>query len=98
MLKFHFCDISIQYWLTLEPFPFSAISTVEMCKALKAIDPEKSPRPDSLEPNLLKVAADYIAEPIAHISNQSLQTNFFSKQSKAAYVLLLLLKSGDLPY
>lgn len=71
---------------------------MENCKALKAIDPEKSPRPDSLEPSLLKVAADYIAEAIAHISNQNLQTNFFSKQRKAAYVLLLLLKSGDPPY
>lgn len=44
-----------------DPFLFRAISSVEIYKALKAIDPKKSPGPDSLEPNLLKVAADYIA-------------------------------------
>lgn len=41
---------------------FSAIPSVGICKALKDIDLKKSPSPDSLEPNLLKVAVVYIAE------------------------------------
>lgn len=77
-----------------DPFLSSAISSVEMWKALKAIDLKKSLRPDSLKPTLLKIATDYIAEPISNIFNQSLQTNFFFKQSKAAYELLLLLRAA----
>ncbi len=89
-VKSHFCDISIQCRLTSGPFLLRAISSVKICEALKAIDPKKSPRPDSLEANLLKAATGYTAEPIAHVFNQSLQTNFFSKQRKAAGVLPLL--------
>lgn len=58
-MKSLFCSCSPR-----DPFLFSSISNVEICIALKAIDPKKSPRSDGFETNLLKVSDDYIAEPL----------------------------------
>lgn len=51
-----------------------------ICKALKDIDLKKSPSSDSLEPNLLKVAAVYIAEWTLSIFNQSLNQFLFQTE------------------
>lgn len=58
-----------------EFFNFKPISVSEVHKALRDIDPKKSAGTDNLDPFLLKVAADIIAEPIAHIFNLSLLSN-----------------------
>lgn len=77
-----------------EFFNFKPISVSEVHKALRDIDPKKSAGTDNLDPFLLKVAADIIAEPIAHIFNLSLLSNSIPKSWKAAYVLPLH-KGGD---
>jgi hypothetical protein len=59
-----------------------------------AIDTKKSAGPDNLDPYLLKIAADIITEPVAHIFNLSLLTNSIPGIWKSAYVLPLL-KGGD---
>lgn len=41
------------------------LSSVEICKALKATDSKQSSGPDNLDPYRLKLAADFITEPIA---------------------------------
>lgn len=77
-----------------ELFNFKPISVSEVHKALRDIDHKKSAGTDNLDPFLLKVAADIIAEPIAHIFNLSLLSNSIPKSWKAAYVLPLH-KGGD---
>ena len=49
---------------------------------------------DSLDPFLLKLAADLIAEPLTRIFNLSLSTNKLPKVWKSAFVLSLL-KGGE---
>lgn len=73
---------------------FDFISHGQVCEALKDIDREKSAGPVNLEPYLLKMVADIIAEPITHIFTLSLLSNSIPKIWKAAYVLPLL-KGGD---
>ena len=73
---------------------FDFISRGQVCEALKDIDCEKSAGPVNLEPYLLKMVADIIAEPITHIFTLSLLSNSIPKIWKAAYVLPLL-KGGD---
>lgn len=41
------------------------LSSVEICKALKATDSKQSSGPDNLDPYRLKLGADFITEPIA---------------------------------
>ena len=48
--------------------PFKA---AEVHKALKQLNPRKS-GPDHLEPRILKLAADLLAEPLTHLFNLSL--------------------------
>ncbi len=76
----------------LDVFVFKPVSVNQICKALKGIDNKTSVGPDNLDPYLLKVAADVIAEPVTHI--KSLLSNSLPKIWKAAYVLPLF-KGGD---
>ena len=48
-------------------FTFECISITKVLTALKAIDPKKPSGPDSLDPYLLKLSAEIIAAPLAHI-------------------------------
>lgn len=75
-------------------FEFELFSYVNVLNALNDIDPKKSAGPDNLDPQLLKMAAPVIAEPLMHIFNLSLISNTVPKAWKSAYVLPLL-KGGD---
>lgn len=86
--------MSVSENVNRELFNFKPISVLEVHKALRDIDHKKSAGTDNLDPFLLKVAADIIAEPIAHIFNLSLLSNSIPKSWKAAYVLPLH-KGGD---
>ena len=78
----------------MDRFDFKPISVLQVLQALRDIDHKMSAGPDNLDPYLLKVAADIIAEPVTHIFNLSLLSNSIPKIWKAAYVLPLL-KGGD---
>ena len=73
---------------------FEPVSHAEVYKALKAIETKKYAGPDNLDSYLLKIAAGIITEPVAHIFNLSLLTNFIPSIWKSAYVLPLQ-KGGD---
>lgn len=75
-------------------FDFKPILVTHVYKALKDIDHKKSAGPDNLDPHLLKLAADIIAEPSAHIFNLSLQLSIIPTIWKAAHILPLH-KGGD---
>lgn len=77
-----------------EPFCLKPFSVADVKTALIALDPSKSPGPDTLEHYFLQIAADFIAEPIAIIFNQTLVNNEIPRIWKSAYVLPLL-KGGD---
>ena len=77
-------------------FAFEHVSTASVLKALKAIDPKKSSGPDGLDPYLLRLSAEVIAEPLANIFNLSLSTNLIPKSWKEAYVLPILKGGGSL--
>lgn len=67
---------------------------VEVHRALKQLDPNKSAGPDKLDPYFLKSAVDFIAEPLTHIFNLTLSNNETPNLWKSAYVLPSL-KGGD---
>ena len=75
-------------------FYFEPVLASEVSRALTGLDTKKSAGPDKLDPIFLKVAANYIAEPLTHIFNLSLSTNTLPKVWKSAFVLPLL-KGGD---
>lgn len=77
-----------------EPFNFIPVTVSEVHKALKSLEPRKSAGPDNLEPYFLKLAADFIALPMAYLFNLSLETNEIPLIWKSAFVLPLL-KGGD---
>ena len=80
--------------ITGDRFDFEIIPLSAVLKALKEIDPKKSSGPDGLDPALLKLAANIIAEPLAYIFNLSLSSNVIPDIWKFAHVLPLL-KGGD---
>lgn len=59
-------------------------------RALKNLDTKKAAGPDKLDPFSLKLAADFIAEPLSHIFNLSHISYQFLKVWKSAFVLPLL--------
>uniref|UniRef100_A0A3Q3BE22 Reverse transcriptase domain-containing protein n=1 Tax=Kryptolebias marmoratus TaxID=37003 RepID=A0A3Q3BE22_KRYMA len=75
-------------------FNFYPICITEVLKELKSIDTKKSAGPDNLDPFFLKLAAEFIAEPLAHIFNLSLISNKIPSVWKSAFVLPLF-KSGE---
>lgn len=78
----------------VQPFNFTCLDVIEVHRALKRLDPNKSAGPDKLDPCFLKLAADFIAEPLTHIFNLTLPNNETPNIWKSAYVLPLL-KGGD---
>ena len=68
-------------------FSFAPFSVSEVHKALKQLNPRKPTGPDLLEPGLLKLATDIIAEPLTHLFNLTLVSNVIPKVWKAAYGL-----------
>lgn len=68
MPKYHFRLLCLVLAHPGTLFIFKAISSMDIFEGFKSyIDPKNAPMPDSLGLNLLKVTADYIAEPIACI-------------------------------
>lgn len=71
------------------PFCFSF---KEFKKALKTLDSGKHSGPDHIEPYFfLKMAADFVAEPLADLFNLTVETNDISPVWKSAFAL----KGGD---
>eukprot|EP00057_Strongylocentrotus_purpuratus_P009185 XP_011663659.1 PREDICTED: RNA-directed DNA polymerase from mobile element jockey-like [Strongylocentrotus purpuratus] len=56
-----------------DPLEEVVITTEEVLKKLKKLNPSKSPGPDGLHPRVLKEAAEVLAEPLAVIFNKSIQ-------------------------
>lgn len=56
------------------PFEFMFESITEVNNALKRLDKSKAAGPDKIEP-FLKLAADFIAEPLSHIFNLGCTSN-----------------------
>lgn len=77
-----------------QPFHFKPFSVSEVHKALKILDPKKPPGPDFLDPYFLKLAADFVAGPLAYLFNLTLENNEIPKIWKSAFVLPVL-KGGD---
>ena len=73
---------------------FIAVTASEVQTALKRLDTGKAAGPDHLDPFFLKLAADFIAEPLAHIFNLSFTSNKIPKVWKSAFILPLL-KGGE---
>ena len=78
------------------PFDFNVtpITINEVRDALKKIKIKKSAGPDGLDPHLLQIAAEIIAEPLTHIFNLTIENGQILKIWKAANVVPLL-KGGD---
>lgn len=77
-----------------QSFAFSPFTVAEVHKALKGIDPKKAAGPDNLDPYLLNLTADVIAEPLTYLFNLTLELNVIPSVWKSAYVLPLL-KGGE---
>uniref|UniRef100_A0A8C5N2E5 Reverse transcriptase domain-containing protein n=1 Tax=Gouania willdenowi TaxID=441366 RepID=A0A8C5N2E5_GOUWI len=77
-----------------DPFNFNPFTCHEVHKALKALDHRKPPGPDLIEPYFLKLAADFIAEPLSILFNLSIRNKDIPSVWKSAFVLPLL-KGGD---
>uniref|UniRef100_A0A3B3DM95 Reverse transcriptase domain-containing protein n=2 Tax=Oryzias melastigma TaxID=30732 RepID=A0A3B3DM95_ORYME len=75
-------------------FNFVPFSSFEVHKALKALDSRKPPGPDLIESYFLKLAADYVAQPLSILFNLSIQTKEIPAVWKSAFVFPLL-KGGD---
>ena len=78
----------------VQSFNIVPLDVIEVYRALKHLDPAKSAGPDKLEPLFLKLAVDFIAEPLTHIFNLTFSNNEIPNIWKSAYVLPLL-KGGD---
>lgn len=76
--------------LTTQKFYFIQFSVSDVHKALIQLDPKKPTGPDKLEPFYLKVAADFIAEPLAYLFNLlSLRVNFQGSGRLPSFLLYL---------
>lgn len=75
-------------------FFISPLSINKVHKALQELDTKKSAGPDNLDPFFLKLAADFIAEPLSYIFNLTIVENDIPKVWKSAHVTPLL-KGGD---
>ena len=75
-------------------FNLRPFSVHEVHEALLSLDPKKPAGPDNLGPYYLKLAADFIAEPLTCIYNLTLTTKEIPKIWKMAHVFPLL-KGGE---
>lgn len=72
---------------------FVPFSVHEVHKALKNIDPRKL-GPDLIDPYFLKMAADFVVEPLTFLFNLTVEMNEIPIAWTSAFVLPLL-KGGD---
>lgn len=77
-----------------QSFNFVPFSVQEVQQALKALDCRKTSGPDLIDPYFLKLAADFVAVPLAYIFNLTVENKEIPRIWKSAFVLPLL-KGGD---
>ena len=77
-----------------QTFSFLPFSVQEVHKALTSLDQRNPAGPDRLNPCFLKLAVDFIAEPLIYLFNITLACNEIPRIWKSAFVLQLL-KLGD---
>lgn len=75
-------------------FYFAPFMILEVLTALKNLNSRKMAGPDKLEPLFLKLASDFIAEPLYHIFKLTLSENKIPDVWKSAFVIPLF-KGGD---
>lgn len=75
-------------------FSFQPFTLCQVHKALKLLDARKPQGPDLIDPYLLKIAADFIVQPLTHIFNLSMSSMQIPKIWKSAFVTPLF-KGGD---
>ncbi len=85
-------DISCK--LITQKFDFNQLSVSEVHKVLSFLDPYKPVGPDKLEPFYLKLAADFIAEPLTYLFNLSISHCEIPKIWKSAFVSPLFKGGG----
>ncbi len=73
-----------------QSFNFVPFSVQEVHKALSELDHRKCAGPDLIDPYFLKLAADFVAEPLTHLFNLTVQTKEIPMIWKSAFVLPLL--------
>lgn len=71
-------------------FNFAPFSVQKVHKALKMLDPRKTPGPDLIDPYFLKLAADFIAEPLAFLFNLAVENKEIPRIWKTSFILPLL--------
>ena len=77
-----------------ETFNFLPFTVQQVHQALKTLDSRKSPGPDAIEPYFLKIAADFVAQPLTILFNLSIENKKIPSVWKSAFVTPLL-KGGD---
>lgn len=77
-----------------QSFIFSPLNVMQVHKALKLLQPNKSAGPDQLDPYFINLAGDFIAEPLAYIFNPTFLNIEIPLIWKSVNVLPLL-KGGD---
>lgn len=75
-------------------FNFAPFAVQKVHKALKTLDPRKPPGPDLIDPYFLKLAADFIAEPLAFLFNLAVENKEIPRIWKTSFILPLL-KGSD---
>lgn len=73
---------------------FDPFTVQQVHKALKELDHWKPPGPDLIEPYFLKLAADFVAQPLTLLYNLSIENKEIPSVWKSAFVTPLL-KGGD---
>lgn len=75
-------------------FNFSSFTKQEVHKALKTLNTGKTSGPDLIAPFFLKLAAEFIAEPLTYIFYLTMVNNEIPKIWKSAFILSLV-KGGE---
>lgn len=75
-------------------FNFVPFTVQQVHKALKTLNHRKPPGPDLIEPYFLKMAADFVAQPLTILFNLSIESKEIPSVWKSAFVVPLL-KGGD---
>ena len=77
-----------------EPFIINAITELEVFQMLITLNVNKSAGVDTIGPHILKLSANIISKPIAHMINLSIATGKFPEKLKVAKVTPIY-KKGD---
>lgn len=76
------------------PFTFVPFSVQQVHKALKCLNQRKPPGPDLIEPYFVKMAGDFIAQPLTILFNLSIENKEIPSVWKSGFVVPIL-KGGD---